>query len=69
MYLKDVGAQPFPEDGMKQTLPLAKTVIYSQDRKLVREKYIKNLPKNMTLQADNGKSFGGKNALGHLKKK
>ena len=23
----------------------------------------------MTSQADNGKSFGGKNALGHLKKK
>ena len=63
MYLES------PSENNRKNLPLAHNMIYSDERELIREKYVKRLPQNLTNQVEVQKSFGGKKALEHLKNK
>jgi hypothetical protein len=65
MYLNELNGTHSERRG----LPLATNMIYSHERELVREKYIKQLPQNLTAEVLLQNSFGGKKALDHLKGK
>ena len=70
MYMNDAAGQTKDSmlDSERLPLPVMKTNVFT-DRELIREKYLKTLPQNMSGEVDTAKSFGGKNALMHLKEK